>query len=100
MAKTSGVPFKGTKEQEEKLKAALAALKSVDGGLMPALQTAQEIYGYLQGEYPLADAVDKIKLNTKHYAKRQITFFKRLDGLKLLPPENPKSLAERIAKDL
>ena len=60
----------------------------------------KEIYGYLQGEYSLADAVDKIKLNTKHYAKRQITFFKRLDGLKMLPPENPKSLAERIVKDL
>ena len=60
----------------------------------------KEIYGYLQGEYPLSDAVDKIKLNTKHYAKRQITFFKRLDGLVALSPENPKSLAERIIKEL
>lgn len=60
----------------------------------------KEIYGYLQGEYSLADAVDKIKLNTKHYAKRQITFFKRLDGLKLLSPESETALAERIIKEL
>ena len=60
----------------------------------------KEIYGYLQGEYSLFDAVDKIKLNTKHYAKRQITFFKRLDGLIPLPPENAETLAQRIVKDL
>ncbi len=50
MAKTSGVPFNGTKEQEEKLRAKLHELKSVQGGLMPALQEAQEIYGYLPKE--------------------------------------------------
>lgn len=50
MAKTSGVPFKGTKEQEEKLKQKLSELKDVRGGLMPALQEAQAIYGYLPKE--------------------------------------------------
>ena len=50
MAKTSGVPFSGTKEQEAKLRARLAELKKVQGGLMPALQEAQEIYGYLPKE--------------------------------------------------
>ncbi len=29
----------------------------------------------------LNDAIEKIKLNSRHYAKRQITFFKRLEGL-------------------
>lgn len=41
------VPFKGTKKQEEELRAALADIKKLDGALMPALQTAQAIYGYL-----------------------------------------------------
>ena len=50
MAKTSGVPFSGTREQEEKLKEKLAEFKNVNGGLMPALQAAQEIYGYLPKE--------------------------------------------------
>ena len=41
------VPFKGTKAQEQKLNKVLRSLKNVDGALMPALQQAQEIYGYL-----------------------------------------------------
>ena len=50
MAKKIDVPFNGTKEQEAKLRAALAELKEThgDNGLMiAALQKAQEIYGYL-----------------------------------------------------
>lgn len=45
--KLTKVPFTGTAEQAAKLDAKLAELKEVPGGLMPALQTAQEIYGYL-----------------------------------------------------
>ena len=44
------VPFKGTKEQEEQLKAVIAEMKSTPGALMPILQKAQEIYGYLPRE--------------------------------------------------
>lgn len=47
MANNSVVPFSGTKKQEEELKEALQALKGTKGALMPALQKAQEIYGYL-----------------------------------------------------
>ena len=50
MAKKIDVPFNGTKEQEAKLRAALAELKEShgDNGLMiAALQKAQDIYGYL-----------------------------------------------------
>ena len=45
--KLSNVPFHGTKEQEEKLIAVLQELKGTPGALMPALQRAQDIYGYL-----------------------------------------------------
>ena len=48
MASTiSAVPFKGTKEQEQKLIEMIAAHKGQRGALMPVLQGAQEIYGYL-----------------------------------------------------
>ena len=60
----------------------------------------KEIYAYLNGEYSLNDAVDKIKLNTKHYAKRQMTFFRRLNGLIMLKPDDENALAERIVKEL
>ena len=43
----SAVPFNGTKEQEQKLIELIAAHKGQRGALMPVLQGAQEIYGYL-----------------------------------------------------
>ncbi|MEG1525339.1 MAG: NADH-quinone oxidoreductase subunit NuoE [Clostridia bacterium] len=41
------VPFKGTAEQEKKLKQVITQHKDAQGSLMPVLQQAQEIYGYL-----------------------------------------------------
>ncbi len=37
----------------------------------------KEIIEYLDGETTLEDAVQKIKKNTRHYAKRQLTWFRR-----------------------
>ena len=45
--KKSAVPFSGTPEQEEKLRKIIAEHKNDPGALMPILQQAQEIYGYL-----------------------------------------------------
>ncbi len=45
-AKTT-VPFQGTAEQEAELRSVIASLKDTQGALMPILQKAQEIYGYL-----------------------------------------------------
>lgn len=36
-----------------------------------------ELFAYLDGKYSLNDAIDLIKQNTRHFAKRQITWFKR-----------------------
>ena len=47
MAKKTQDVFKGTIAQERKLKEVIAAHKEQPGGLMPVLQQAQEIYGYL-----------------------------------------------------
>ena len=41
------VSFKGTEEQEEALLAAIVRIKDEKGAMMPILQAAQEIYGYL-----------------------------------------------------
>ena len=41
------VMFRGTKAQEEQLDAVISKLKGTPGALMPVLQQAQEIYGYL-----------------------------------------------------
>lgn len=41
------VPFKGTAEQEKQLREVIASYKDTPGPMMPVLQKAQEIYGYL-----------------------------------------------------
>ncbi|MCR5150975.1 MAG: NAD(P)H-dependent oxidoreductase subunit E [Clostridiales bacterium] len=45
--KVSNIPFSGTAEQEEKLKAVIEECKSDKSLLMHVMQQAQEIYGYL-----------------------------------------------------
>ena len=79
--------------------------KLVDDGVTIDNQCMQgigykEIYSYLKGEITLDDAIELIKLNTRHYAKRQITFFKRLPNLKLIKYTDAKSMAQRIIEDL
>ena len=48
--KLTTVAFKGTPEMEAKLDKLIADYKGVRGALMPVLQGAQEIYGYLPAE--------------------------------------------------
>lgn len=50
MRKKSGVPFNGTKEQEQELLRVIAELRDTPGCLMPIMQKAQDIYGYLPYE--------------------------------------------------
>lgn len=48
--KGSTLPFEGTPEQEAKLRAKCRELLPLGGATMPALQYAQELYGYLPYE--------------------------------------------------
>ena len=45
--KITEIPFRGTPEQEAKLKEVIAQYKGKSDAMMPVLQQAQEIYGYL-----------------------------------------------------
>ncbi len=55
----------------------------VDSGKLPRSSTAaqaigyKEIIEYFDGKCTLAEAVEQIKLSTRHYAKRQLTWFRR-----------------------
>ena len=50
MSETTVAVFEGTKEQEQKLKEAIELHKSQKGALMPVIQAAQSIYGYMPEE--------------------------------------------------
>ena len=61
MANTiSTIPFSGTAEQAERLAKVIAEHKGQSGALIPVLQKAQEIYGYLpvEVEQVIADGLE------------------------------------------
>ncbi|MDZ7805983.1 MAG: tRNA (adenosine(37)-N6)-dimethylallyltransferase MiaA [Gracilimonas sp.] len=47
----------------------------------------QEIIKYLDGEWSLEKAIEKIKISTRRYAKRQMTWYKRWDFIQWLEPD-------------
>ena len=55
----------------------------------------KEIIEYLEGNTSIEQAIELIKLNSRHYAKRQLTFFKKYDLIQL-EPNDVKILAKNI----
>ncbi|MBR4172889.1 MAG: NAD(P)H-dependent oxidoreductase subunit E [Clostridia bacterium] len=47
MSNLTSIPFKGTKEQEEKLREVIKQHQGEEGAAIPVLHEAQDIYGYL-----------------------------------------------------
>lgn len=58
----------------------------------------KEIVEYLQGKVDLDTAIANVKLNTRHYAKRQITYFKKMNVAEFVNVEGLtcEQVAERI----
>jgi tRNA dimethylallyltransferase len=65
------------KMMREGLEAEAKALQSYQQ--LNALQTVgyKELFEYFNGVISLSDAIEQIKLNSRHYAKRQLTWFKK-----------------------
>ncbi|WP_317193562.1 tRNA (adenosine(37)-N6)-dimethylallyltransferase MiaA [Marivirga aurantiaca] len=63
-----------------------------------ALQTVgySEIFGYLQGEYDREEAVRLLKRNSRRYAKRQLTWFKKDQDFKWFNPGSEAEIIETI----
>jgi tRNA dimethylallyltransferase len=62
-----------------------------------------EVEGSLAGEYDVARARELIKLHTRHYIKRQMTWFrkdKRVKWLMVGPCETPDMTAQRVQRML
>ena len=61
----------------------------------------KEVVAYLDGAYDYGTMSDVIKQNTRNYAKRQLTFFKKLNGLKYLKAtQGVEANAKIVLQDL
>lgn len=67
-----------------------------------ALQTVgyAELFAYLNQEISLTEAVEKIKINTRQYAKRQMTWFKRDPATTWFSPGASQEVLQLIAEKL
>lgn len=63
----------------------------------------KEIKGFLDGEYTCAQAKELLKKNTRHYAKRQLSWFRRekeVNWIEVGQKDTPELIAERINSSL
>ena len=59
----------------------------------------RQISGYLEGEYDYDEAVRRLKRDTRHFAKRQMTWFRKepcLQWVELSPNESIDDITSRI----
>lgn len=67
-----------------------------------ALQTVgyRELFEYFDGKITLAQAITNIKTNTRRYAKRQLTWFKRLQDIEWFHPDEYPRIINRVNHQL
>lgn len=67
-----------------------------------ALQTVgySELFAYIKNECTLEEAVELIKRNSRRYAKRQITWFKKIENIKWFEPSQLNDIVEYINQQL
>lgn len=64
----TAVPYRGTPEQEERLRKVIEEHKGQPGATMPVLQAAQEIFGYLPEEVQIMVAEGLISRSARSTA--------------------------------
>ena len=64
------------------------------------LQTVgyKELFEHLEGEHDLAHAVELIKQHTRNYAKRQLTWFRSVEGIEWYGPDAAEAIIARVAR--
>lgn len=67
-----------------------------------ALQTVgyREMLAYLDGQISLEQAIAQIKTNTRHYAKRQLTWFKKDKSVHWFEPEEMEAILRFVTHQL
>jgi len=68
----------------------------------PPLQTVgyAELFDYLDGQCTLAQAVDKIKQNTRRYAKRQLTWFRKDNATTWFEPADIAGIIAHVTSQI
>ena len=60
----------------------------------------KELFAYMEGQFTLEKAIEKIKINTRKFAKRQITWFKKDPIYHWIPPNDLQHIDQLIENAL
>lgn len=60
----------------------------------------REFFDYFEGKYTIEEAVEKIKTNTRRYAKRQVTWLKKDESYKWFSPEQKEVIIDHIKSNM
>ena len=68
---------------------------------MNALNTVgyKEMFAYLDGTWTLEEAVERIKGNTRRYARKQLTWYKKDEQIKWFHPDEKEKIISYISQD-
>lgn len=59
----------------------------------------KELFDYLDGKWPLEEAVERIKGNTRRYARKQLTWFKKDEAVRWFHPDDQKEILNYIYEE-
>jgi tRNA dimethylallyltransferase len=83
------------------LKEAEHAYKNISGTAAQAIGH-KEFFEYFSGNMSLEDAIERLKMQTRRYAKRQLTWFRKNSSVNWIimdEDENPLKKAEKIVEE-
>lgn len=68
---------------------------------MNALNTVgyKEMFAYLDGTWTLEEAVERIKGNTRRYARKQLTWYKKDEQIRWFHPDEKENILSYISQD-
>ena len=56
----------------------------------------KELFDFIDEKIPLSQAIEDIKTNTRRYAKRQLTWFKKIKDIEWFHPDEKNKILEYI----
>ncbi|MEM9051039.1 MAG: tRNA (adenosine(37)-N6)-dimethylallyltransferase MiaA [Bacteroidota bacterium] len=85
---------------EEGLEKEVKSLQSIQNS--DALKTVgyQEFFSYFNGEYDREEAIRLIKRNSRRYAKRQLTWFTKIEGISWFEAKEVEQIVRHLHQEL
>ena len=56
----------------------------------------KELFDYFEGRWPLEEAVERIKGNTRRYARKQLTWYKKDPNIRWFHPDQKEDIINYI----